>query len=95
MRHLLAIAALLSVVSSGCYLGQGRTPKTVAEVISGTAVAVGTIALVSNHRGDEQQLIALMDGALIAAGVVGLLVNIATPTIPDASPNAPLHNARP
>ncbi|HEY4175879.1 MAG TPA: hypothetical protein VGM90_03570 [Kofleriaceae bacterium] len=50
MRHLLAIAALLSVASSGCYLGQQRSRKTTAEVISAGAVVVGAGLMLAGHH---------------------------------------------
>ncbi|CAN5739192.1 hypothetical protein BH11MYX2_BH11MYX2_35850 [soil metagenome] len=90
MKNALALGALFSVASSGCYLGSSPGAKTGARVIDASLAMVGGAMLLSGGSSqcsdDSSGCVATVfsrgdvGGVMLGVGLLGLLINSAVPT---------------
>ncbi|HEY4175878.1 MAG TPA: hypothetical protein VGM90_03565 [Kofleriaceae bacterium] len=105
MRNFVVIVALVTVTSSGCYLGRTATQKRHAVAIDGVMMATGVVALAlqshyypgtpagcssdaceAPYPGPGAIGLGIVGAGLLLAGVIGLVANASTPTVPDPAP---------
>jgi hypothetical protein len=98
---LITLVLCCLVTTSGCYFGRTKSAKTGGYVASGIAVALGTAVIVSGTGNDcpEGSDVScgvgsgaaaagavLVGAVLIAAGGLGLVLNLVIPTKREATP---------
>lgn len=78
---------------SGCYFGRSPTAKTVAYASNGALVGLGAWSASGTRDSDETQVGRVIGAAAIAAGIVGVILNLAIPTEHPLPPPITAHPA--
>ena len=92
MKRLVFTAACI-LAMPGCYFGRTPTAKTLAYAGNGALVAVGAIGTSARSGNEERNASRMIGVTALAAGVLGIALNLATETEhPAAAPTAHVAN---